>query len=125
MSRTLPDTQTAIVPRLGFVQPLNGVRALAVVAVMGTHTDLMGFSGNAVQLDPLDGRNGWPGGLRPVGVSGAFDVPLGHLAFDEAWAGSESPDRVETPTQQDDGVSPAVVSARRGENRAPVRASGE
>ena len=30
---------------------------------------------------------------------------------------------VEAPGEQNDGVAPAVVSARRGENRALVRAS--
>ena len=39
---------------------------------------------NAVQLDADDGCYGWAGGLWPVGVAGAFDVPLGHLAFDQA-----------------------------------------
>ena len=37
---------------------------------------------NAVQLDPEDGGDGRSGGLGPVAVVGAFDVPLGHLAFD-------------------------------------------
>jgi hypothetical protein len=41
---------------------------------------------NAVQLDALDGGDGWSGGLGPVGVAGSFDVPLGHLAFDEPGA---------------------------------------
>jgi pimeloyl-ACP methyl ester carboxylesterase len=39
---------------------------------------------NAVQLDAEDGGDGWSGGLGPVGVSGPFDMPLGHLAFDQS-----------------------------------------
>ena len=38
-------------PLLGFVKPLDGVRALAVLAVMGTHTGLMGFSGGSAGVD--------------------------------------------------------------------------
>ena len=37
-------------------------------------------------LDALDDGDGWPGGLGPVVVSDAFDVPLGHLPFDQAGA---------------------------------------
>ncbi len=37
--------------RLGYVQPLDGVRAVAVLAVMGTHTDLMGFAGGIAGVD--------------------------------------------------------------------------
>jgi hypothetical protein len=41
---------------------------------------------NAVQLAAFDDRCGWFLGLGPVGVSGTFDMPLGHLAFDQARA---------------------------------------
>ena len=41
---------------------------------------------NAVQLARLDDRDRWFVGLWPVGVSGSFDVPFGHFAFDQAWA---------------------------------------
>lgn len=34
-------------------------------------------------------------GLGVVGVVGAFDVPLDHLAFDDSWCGSFSSGRVE------------------------------
>jgi hypothetical protein len=64
------------------------------------------------------------GGLGPVGVAGSFDVPLDVLAFDEPEARSESTGGVEAAAQQDQGAGPAVVSARRGKNGAPVRASG-
>ena len=37
--------------RLGHVRPLDGVRAVAVLAVMGTHTDLMGFPGGIAGVD--------------------------------------------------------------------------
>jgi hypothetical protein len=57
-------------------------------------------------------------------MMGAFDVPFGHLAFDQAWAGSEASLRVQSLADQDESVGPAVVSGQRGKNRAPVRASG-
>jgi len=38
---------------------------------------------NTVQSDPDDVRAGWPRGLGPVPVVGAFDVPFDVLAFDE------------------------------------------
>ena len=63
--------------------------------------------------------------MGPVGVSGPFDVPLGHLAFDQARVGSQPTFRVQPPTDQDERVGPAVVTAQRGKNRAPVTASGE
>ena len=83
------------------------------------------FNDNAVQLDPEDGGDGWPGGLGPVAVVGAFDVPFGHLAFDHTRVRSVASDRVDALAQQDKGVGPAPVSGQRGKNRAPVKASGE
>jgi hypothetical protein len=80
-------------------------------------------NGNTVQLGVEDGGDGWPGGLGPVGVSGAFDVPSGHLAFDESRVRAVSPGGVETTAQQDQGACPAVVTAVRGKNRALVTAS--
>lgn len=74
-------------------------------------------------LGAHDDWNGWSGGLRPVGVSGSFDVPFGHFAFDEAGVGAVAAGRVESPAQHHDGSGPAVVMVRRGKNRAPVRAS--
>jgi len=59
---------------------------------------LAAFSPNAVQLDALDDWYGWAGGLGPVGVVGSFDVPFGHLAFDESGVGAVSPGRVEAAT---------------------------
>lgn len=44
-------TATTTSGPLGFVKPLDGVRAFAVLAVMGTHTDLMGFSGGGAGVD--------------------------------------------------------------------------
>ena len=52
---------------------------------------------NAVQLVAVDGGDGGPVGLGPVRVTGAFDMPLGHLALDEAWVRPVSSDRVEAP----------------------------
>ena len=79
---------------------------------------------NTVQLAPEDGGDGWSCGLGPDGVSGAFDVPTGHLAFDETRVRAVSPGGVESSAQQDQGACPAVVTAVRGENRALVTASG-
>jgi len=39
---------------------------------------------NTVQLERADCGVRWVFGLGPVGVGGAFDVPFGHLAFDDA-----------------------------------------
>src|SRR5579862_1954072 len=49
-------------------------------------------SSNTVYLSGLDGDSvGWlQGGLWPVAVFGAFDVPAGHLAFDAARVGAET-----------------------------------
>lgn len=58
----------------------------------------------------------------PVGwgqwVVDSFHVPLGHLPFDEPGVGPESSNRVQAPTEQDEGVGPAVVSVHRGKPRA-------
>ena len=44
-----------------------------------------GSSRNTVKLGRDGGVAGLLLGLWPAGVVGAFDVPLGHLAFDDAW----------------------------------------
>ena len=49
-------------------------------------TPWSGLKGNAVQLDPSDDGDRWSGRLGRVGVSGAFDVPFGHLPFDQSRA---------------------------------------
>jgi len=67
----------------------------------------------------------WAGWLGPGAVVGAFDVPFDVLAFNDPRVGAWSPDGVESAAQQDDGVAPAVVTGSRGENRAPLRSSGE
>lgn len=76
-------------------------------------------SPNTVQLGCSDGCEWWSGGLGPVVVSVAFDVPLGHLALDEPWIGSEPAAWVEPATESGDGVLAGVVSLLRGENRGP------
>ena len=83
----------------------------------------LGISPNTVQLDAEDGGDGWAGGLAPVAVAGAFDVPAGHLAFDQPRVRPEASDRVQSSNQQDDGTCPAGVGGLRGKNRAPVTAS--
>ncbi len=64
-------------------------------------------------------------GLGPGSVVVAFDVPFGHLAFDEAGVGAEPSGGVEASGELDDDSAPGSVSVLRGENRALVRASGE
>jgi hypothetical protein len=82
-------------------------------------------SRNAVKLGGVDRGDGWSVGLWPIGVSGSFDVPSRVLALDDSWAGTVTPFRVESTQELDDGSSPpVVVTARRGENRALVTASG-
>ena len=51
-------------------------------------------------------------------MMGAFDVPFGHLAFDDAGIGTTSPDRVESLHDEGDGVAPAAVTRQRGKKRA-------
>lgn len=89
--------------------------------------DITPAKSNAVKLGRVDGWGGWSVGLGPVGVAGSFDVPFGVFAFDDSRAGSVSAFRVEAPQELDDCSFPSVVavSARRGENRALVKASGE
>jgi hypothetical protein len=41
-----------------------------------------------------------------VGVAGAFDVPFGHLAFDEAGVGAWSSAGVEAAAELGEGVTP-------------------
>lgn len=41
---------------------------------------------DAIQLAGFDGWFGRFLGLGPVGVSGLFNVPLGHLGFGQPWA---------------------------------------
>ena len=84
----------------------------------------MPVSANTVQLGSEDGGDWWSGGLGPVAVSGAFDVPSGHLAFDETGVGAEPSGGVESGGELGDELAPGAVSGLRGKNRAPVRASG-
>jgi len=53
-------------------------------------------------------------------MSGAFDVPFRHLAFDDSRVRAVSSCWVEPMTEQRDGVSPSVISVLRGKNRAPL-----
>src|SRR5665647_2527274 len=53
-----------------------------------------GPSANTVKLGRDGGVAGLLLGLWPPGVVGAFDVPLGHLAFDDAWRRPPSSCRV-------------------------------
>ena len=69
---------------------------------------------NTVQLVVVDDVGGWVVGLGPVGVVGAFDVPFGHLAFDDAWCGSGSAGGVESVEQSAEDDAASDVRRRRG-----------
>lgn len=58
--------------------------------------------------------------MGPVVVAGAFDVPAGVFAFDDAWVGSEASGRVEALAQFADGVVPDTVG-----NVGRVRGGGK
>ena len=75
-------------------------------------TPISGANPNAVQLGGVDdGWDGWAVGWRPVGVSGSFDVPSGHLAFDQAGVRAVTADGVQPVEQHRDCLSPAVFSS--------------
>ncbi len=66
-------------------------------------------------------------GLGVVGVVGAFDVPLDHLAFDDSWCGSFSSGRVEAREDPFLEGRPQAVGEGwvvRGKNRPGGRWSG-
>ena len=48
-------------------------------------------------------------GLGPVGVVGAFDVPFGHLAFDDAGCGADPSGGVESAEQPGQETLPEAV----------------
>ena len=51
-------------------------------------------------------------------MTGSFDVPFGHLAFDDSGVGTVSSYRVESLHDERDGVEPAAVTGPRGKKRA-------
>ena len=55
--------------------------------------------GNTVQLVGCDLVDGWVLGSGPGGVVGAFDVPFGHLSFDDAGLGAQAAGWVEPGEQ--------------------------
>ena len=61
-------------------------------------------SPNTVQLGSQDCGDGRAGGLGPVAVLGAFDVPLDVFAFDEPWVAAVAAGRVQSLAQQGDRV---------------------
>jgi hypothetical protein len=59
-------------------------------------------------------------GLGPCCVVGAFDVPFGHLALDDAWRGAAAPGGVEATEEAPEEGQPAgtvAVVLVRGESR--------
>src|SRR6266540_756077 len=74
---------------------------------------------NTVQLVSHDGCGGWSGWLWPGRVVGAFDVPSGHLAFDDARVRAWSSLGVQSAEQEVDGSSQQcfAVMVLRGESR--------
>jgi hypothetical protein len=66
-------------------------------------------------------------GSGPVGVPGAFDMPLGHLAFDDAGGGAEPSGWVEPAEQSAQEVLPQVLAVGvlvRGKKRPDGRGTG-
>ncbi|MCP4304470.1 MAG: hypothetical protein GY788_06240 [bacterium] len=64
---------------------------------------------NTVQLGLDDGGDGLVLGLGPGSVVVAFDVPFGHLGFDEAGVGAEPSGGVEASGELDDDSAPGSV----------------
>ena len=75
---------------------------------------------NTVQLACLDAVAGRVLRLGPGAVVSAFDVPLGHLAFDDAWCRALASGGVESTDESVEEVQPAGAVAAvlvRGERR--------
>jgi hypothetical protein len=78
---------------------------------------------NTVQLGTRRSGDTGPwraGRLRPGPVMSPLYVPFDVLALDHPRVAALASHRVEPSHQQCDGVAPAVVSALRGKNRAPL-----
>ena len=63
---------------------------------------------------------GWVLGSRPAGVVGALDVPLGHLALDDAWRCATAAGGVDSSQEAPEEPQPAGAVAAvlvRGEKR--------
>jgi hypothetical protein len=76
-------------------------------------------NGNTVQLD-ADLVLGRVLGARPAGVMGALDVPLGHLALDDAWRCAAAAGGVDSSQETPEELQPAGAVAAvlvRGEKR--------
>ena len=81
---------------------------------------------NTVKLGWYGGVAGLLLGLWPPGVVGAFDVPLGHLAFDDAWCCASASGGVEACDQSAQEGQPVPLGGRavRGEKRPGRRTGG-
>jgi hypothetical protein len=81
---------------------------------------------NTVKLERDGGVAGLLLGLWPPGVVGAFDVPLGHLAFDDAWRRPPSSCRVEAGDQSAQEGQPETIfgAVSRGEKRPGAPRTG-
>ncbi len=79
-------------------------------------------SPNTVQLVGCDLVDGWVLGSGPGGVVGAFDVPFGHLSFDDAGLGAQAAGWVEPGEQAVEEQQPGgavAASVVRGKKRRP------
>src|ERR1035437_10695347 len=82
---------------------------------------------NTVKLGWDGGVFGLLKGLWPTGVVGAFDVPFGHLAFDDSGCCASAPDRVEAcdqAAQEGQPLSTTCVVVVRGEKRSGAPRTG-
>lgn len=86
-----------------------------------------GVSGNTVKLGSLNEVVRWMLGLWPGGVVGTFDVPLGHLAFDDAGRRAAAAGGVEPadePLEEEQPAGAVATVLVRGGKRPGGRWSG-
>src|SRR5680860_1110106 len=75
---------------------------------------------NTVKLGSLDEVVRWMLGSWPGCVVGAFDVPFGHLAVDDAWRRALAADGVEPteePLEEHEPAGAVAAALVRGEKR--------
>jgi len=118
----------ARMPRLRPRVARTGPRRIVTAAVhAGSSGPPRPVRPNTVKLGRDGGVAGLLLGLWPPGVVGAFDVPLGHLAFDDAWRRPPSSCRVEAgdqSAQEGQPESTTCVVVVRGEKRPGAPRTG-